>query len=315
MGGTRLEPAARRGRRPPLRRHRRHRDRPSPGTQAGHRGGRRPRPLPRRCRLLVRPTLLVGRRGDRDTRVLADERGLASRLRLPDHEGASPPGGEPRVETVSERDRRRSVAAPTRRRSPARTTTMRSTRATIADELAHLRFDRHGRDRDNANSRECDDPATTALASFSPEKTKAPHAQGFQMVGGTGLEPVTSSLSSWYPHPQRATTRGHQRRQRCGFAGHRASEAAWLRVSVSGRLGHDWPRATRPERPSRQPSSSASRSRRGLGPIGENRDSHGVQGAARPCRRYAHRSAQATRRARGWHRTGGACCVRPSPLP
>jgi hypothetical protein len=102
---------------------------------------------------------------------------------------------------VSERDRRRSVAAPTRRRSPARTTTMRSTRATIADELAHLRLDRHGRDRDSANSRECDDPATTALASFSPEKTKAPHAQGFQMVGGTGLEPVTSSLSSWVPAP------------------------------------------------------------------------------------------------------------------
>ena len=29
------------------------------------------------------------------------------------------------------------------------------------------------------------------------KKAKAPHEQGLQQMGGTGLEPVTPSLSSW----------------------------------------------------------------------------------------------------------------------
>ena len=65
-------------------------------------------------------------------------------------------------------------------------------------------------------------------------------------MGGTGLEPVTPSLSSWFCGND---TRRHASADALNHAGLRAirrREAAWLRRSVSRRLARYWPTSKRP---------------------------------------------------------------------
>jgi hypothetical protein len=59
-------------------------------------------------------------------------------------------------------------------------------------------------------------------------------------VGGTGLEPVTPSLSNWssdHDARQRTTTNA---RSHAGSRGINSLGTAWLRRRFRGRLGQEW---------------------------------------------------------------------------
>jgi hypothetical protein len=59
-------------------------------------------------------------------------------------------------------------------------------------------------------------------------------------MGGTGLEPVTPSLSSYSGHDNRRRRRTTNGRNHAGFSLLPARWTAWLRGSVLGRLGQEW---------------------------------------------------------------------------
>ena len=70
---------------------------------------------------------------------------------------------------------------------------------------------------------------------------KKPHFRGLFLMGGTGLEPVTPSLSSWFRSNDTQRLTATNGRNHAGLRVHRHTRTAWLRRSISDRLAREWP--------------------------------------------------------------------------
>jgi hypothetical protein len=66
-------------------------------------------------------------------------------------------------------------------------------------------------------------------------------AGGFLLVGGTGLEPVTPSLSSWFRDPGVRGRTLPNARSRAGLRGISGGEVGRPPRSCFGRLAREWP--------------------------------------------------------------------------